>query len=340
MAFDFPASPALGQIYVPTSGPSYIWDGVKWTATTPPPPVGNFSPCQLRLTLQAATPVMNTPVSGIGFIRLMPYLGRCFPAWDGARMQMYETPEIGQNLSDATKSPAASVANSIYDMFAWNDAGTIRCTRGPPWVSDTSRGTGAGTSELTRVAGTYINANNITNGPTANRGTYVGSIRTNASNQVMFVPGGTGAGGVLATIGIWNMYNRVAVTAQVNDNSAAYSYTTAAWRAANNSNNNRCNFLVGIQEDFWDGFYTSDIGVVPSAANLIGITVDSATATPGAATAHLSMIGGTATHAQLTAQISQQLMGYHYYQAMEYGGAGNTFMQAASPASLIVRGRY
>jgi hypothetical protein len=33
MAFDFPASPTVGQVYTPAGGPSYIWDGTAWTLT-------------------------------------------------------------------------------------------------------------------------------------------------------------------------------------------------------------------------------------------------------------------------------------------------------------------
>lgn len=33
MAFDFPASPSVGQTYAPSGGPLYTWDGVKWIAS-------------------------------------------------------------------------------------------------------------------------------------------------------------------------------------------------------------------------------------------------------------------------------------------------------------------
>ena len=32
--------------------------------------------------------------------------------------------ELSQALSDTTKSPAAAAANSLYDVFVWNDSGT------------------------------------------------------------------------------------------------------------------------------------------------------------------------------------------------------------------------
>ena len=39
MAFDFPASPTNGQVYVPTGGPAYQWDGEKWRGGQPSGPV-------------------------------------------------------------------------------------------------------------------------------------------------------------------------------------------------------------------------------------------------------------------------------------------------------------
>jgi phage-related tail fiber protein len=30
MAFDFPSSPSVGQVYAPVGGPSYLWTGVAW----------------------------------------------------------------------------------------------------------------------------------------------------------------------------------------------------------------------------------------------------------------------------------------------------------------------
>jgi hypothetical protein len=37
-SFDFPASPSSGQVYTPTGGPSYQWDGEKWKGGQPSGP--------------------------------------------------------------------------------------------------------------------------------------------------------------------------------------------------------------------------------------------------------------------------------------------------------------
>jgi hypothetical protein len=89
-------------------------------------------------------------------------------------------------------------ASKVNDWFVWNDAGTIRLSHGPDWTSDTARSAG---TALVMVNGILLNNVGITNGPAASRGTYVGTTRSNASSQIDFIIGGTGAGGVAVFIG-------------------------------------------------------------------------------------------------------------------------------------------
>jgi hypothetical protein len=95
-----------------------------------------------------------------------------------------------QLSNDATASsvgkagPAAVGANQVFDLLVWDDAGTIRLTRSPPWASDTSMGTGPGTAERAqRADGYFVNYYDVTNGPPAQRGIVVGSVRSDASSQ-------------------------------------------------------------------------------------------------------------------------------------------------------------
>jgi hypothetical protein len=171
---------------------------------------------------------------------------------DGSTPTVHTFAELSQLLSDATKSPAAGAANKNYDMFVWNDAGTMRCTRGPAWSSDTSRGTGVGTTELSAPGGVWRNLRAITNGPAALTGTYVGTIRTDGNTQcnMMFAPAGV-AGGSSNRLDVWNMYNRVLVSSINDDSVDNYEYHTGGWRAKNNNVHNETSFIVGLSEDFF-----------------------------------------------------------------------------------------
>ncbi|MDP2330297.1 MAG: hypothetical protein Q8M19_06325 [Reyranella sp.] len=108
------------------------------------------------------------------------------------------------------------------------------------------RGAGAGTSELERVDGIWVNKHDIANGPAAQRGTYVGTIYCNASSQVDFKKGSIAAGFGEAIIGVWNMYNRVDVTGSV-INSGGWSYAGGARPAAGLATS-RVTVVAGLKE--------------------------------------------------------------------------------------------
>lgn len=208
---------------------------------------------QGRLTLTSSTPWLTSTVTAATTIYYTPTIGQYVPIYDGSSWTMTLFSELSQTTTDTTKSPAAVTTNSNYDLFIWNDGGTMRCTRGPLWSSDTSRGTGAGTTELTRIGGVLVNNVAITNGPNAQRGTYVGTVRSNGSSQIDFIVGGSGgAGGEGTILGLWNMYNRAPILLTNFDNTDSWNYTTATYRlknAAASTELNKIKFVIGLQGD-------------------------------------------------------------------------------------------
>ncbi len=282
-------------------------------------------PPQGRLTLTSGTPVLTSTVSGATTVYYTPYVGQTCPLWSGT--QFYPANiggELSQATSDTTKSPAAVAASKLYDMFVWSDGGTYRCTRGPAWSSDTARGTGAGTTELNRVNGIWVNKNAITNGPAAGYGTYVGTIASNGSSTIDFILGGTSAGGTAAVLNIWNAYNRRVASPVVSDSTASYSYTTASWRSADNSNTMRISFVVGLQEDAIEATHQNfESGT--SAFVQMGIALDATNTSSG-----VNGDIGASTSAMAVATWSGYALGSHFLQATEYGGASATFYSAGN----------
>ena len=108
---------------------------------------------------------------------------------------------------------------------------------------DSIRGTGAGTSELERVSGVLMNKVAITNGPGAQRGTYVGTVRTDTSSLVCDSD---------SQRFVFNMYNRVPTYMRCRDGTDSWSYNTAVTiRPANNSvvnGTSRVEFVIGGKE--------------------------------------------------------------------------------------------
>jgi len=273
-----------------------------------------------RLTLATATPVMTSDQTAKTTIYYTPYKGDVILIYDGTYMVPTVFTELSQATTDSTKSPAAVTTNSNYDLFVWNDSGTIRCTRGPAWSSDTARGTGAGTTELELVKGVYLNKVAITNGPAANRGTYVGTIRSNGSSQIDWKLGSSAASGGEAFLGVWNMYNRVSVMPAVQDTTDSWTYQSTTIRPMNNSATNRISFVRGLDED--SVWAQNSIGTSSSGSGDLGIAsigLDSTTANAAnSATTQPSAAGAANTFASLyPSYAGLPGIGLHYLQCLE-----------------------
>jgi len=378
---------------------------------------------QGRLTLTSGTSQMTSSVTGATTVYYTPDVGDWVKIYDGASWGQYSFAELSQATTDSTKSPAACIANTNYDMFVWNDSGTIRCTRGPAWTQaqtftvtiaspavfsstahgfydgqplvfttsgalptgltagttyyviaagltanafevstspggsvvntsgtqsgthtvtqgSTVRGTGAGTTELQKINGVLTNKNAITNGPAANRGTYVGTIHTNNSSQVDVIFGGVGvSGGESTSIGIWNAYNRVQITPVNLDSAASWNYTVATIRmkdagATGNGYNNRIQQVVGWQSHRWSARNLTQS--FNSSANIdmlgyIGFNSSNTQATGSVKTDNKVPISSFTAQMSIYAVIAP--LGYNYVAPLESSTASGTTTWEGQPFS-------
>jgi hypothetical protein len=300
----------------------------------------NHGAPQGRLTLTTATPVMTSGAIGQTTVYYTPYVGDMVPIYDGTNMVMTVFTELSQATTDATKSPAAATTNSNYDIFVWNDGGTIRATRGPAWTNDTTRSAG---TALTRVKGVWLNNASITNGPAASRGTYVGTIRTNGSSLVDWQFGAVAANWTPAIFGVWNAYNRVRVTTFLGDSTDSWTYAVAnTWRAANGNATARVSAVRGLDEDGIQALNAAQAQAGASTAVAVGIGLNSTTAFSGL-TAYTTL---TTTTAFLTANYSGLMgLGYNYVSALELnstttastfiGDGGVAYIQTGMTVTLM-----
>lgn len=222
-----------------------------------------------RLTLTTALPVTVADVTAATTVRYAPYKHNRVPLWDGTRWVLRTFTELTQLLSDTTKSPAAAVANGLYDLFVWNDAGTVRLSRGPVWTGSSARGTGAGTTELVRQDGKWVNAQAITNGPLANRGLYVGTIRTDGSINAV---------DSFAKRWVWNCYNRTMRGVRALEATDSWSYSTQTIRQANGSTANQIDVVRGLDEDLLSAVVRVQMVSTVVGDAYVGIGLDSTTA--------------------------------------------------------------
>lgn len=303
---------------------SYSYANPLWVA----PPQG-------RLTLTTATPVMTADVTTAATVFYTPYVGNQVPMYNGTTY----TPQTFAELSLTLNNPN-HVINSNWDVFIAYNAGVMTACTGPAWTSDTGRGTGAGTTQISRTLGVWTNTVALTacrNGATtfavaAGFGTYVGSFRTSGTvaDTVWVAAPAAAAGGGNARLYVWNAYNRVPVIAASMDSTDTWAYATATWRAANAAVSsgvlNRVSALFGLNEDGVVAVYNAIVVASNSGGGAgVGLDVTNAfTGTPG--------LGGTvATPDPVISMagryVGQAGLGLHFFQAVERGisGAGLTW---------------
>ncbi len=199
--------------------------------------------------------------------------------YDGATVRFATTIALPTGLAASTDYFVTKVDSNSFKLsttLANQVAGTFITTSGTQSGIHTgenyttARGAGAGTAELERLNGLWVNKYDVTNGPAARRGTYVGTIVTNGSSQVDFKPGGSASGGDEAIIGIWNAYNRVTIAGVVQNSVANWIYSSTTRRAVFGSATYRVTAVCGISEEpfsaRYDANFYTDGGVQAFAA--------------------------------------------------------------------------
>ncbi len=242
---------------------------------------------QGRLTIVSGTPVPNTDVSAGTGVAYTPYIGDQIPIWDGAQFNLTTFTELTLNLS------SNHLANQLYDVFVWNESGSVLVGTGPAWNSATagssSRGSGAGTTELTRQNGLWVNAQQMTtrNGSTTytvdpSKGTYVGSILIDGTNGQISQHVTTGQS---RSPGPWNAYNRRPRVLKVVDSTASWTYATNTIRPSNNDSNNKATVICGLAEEYVSCEFSERVSIASTGSNIgavdIGIGVHSTTTISG-----------------------------------------------------------
>lgn len=293
-----------------------------------------------RLTLTTVTPVMTVGVNNATTIFYTPYLHQFVPIYDGTRFNMMdiggELSNITSNSATGSAGPAVVANNSNYDLFVWNNAGAATLTRGPLWTSDTARGSGAGTTQIARVNGVELNAVAITNGPAANRGTFIGTVRSNGTATLDMSFGGAAAGGTAGLLNVWNYYNRVNTRCSVIDSTASWSYTSATIRSANNSVGNRCSYVSGLAEETYQARYgvLTTFTAALGARAIIGVGLDTTSSydyiwqgTNDTITAYDATLRAEGWYAAN--------IGFHFIQAVERGDGTNALTFSGSNSAVI-----
>ncbi|MGM4967426.1 hypothetical protein AB7714_28290 [Tardiphaga sp. 1201_B9_N1_1] len=323
-----------------STGSKVAFSTIPQVSVTPGPDDLNIPHFGGRLTLLSGSPVMTTTQSAKTRIYWTPYLGDTSPIFDGTSMVPTPSGEIFTDTTDTTKNPSVIGASKLNDWFRWNDAGTIRLVHGPDWTSDILRSAG---TALVMVNGVLLNNAAITNGPAAQRGTYVGTTVSASDSKLYWLYGSAAVGGAGGFLGVWNMYNRVPVSAMTADTTDTWSLAAPSIRGANNSAQMRVSFVSGLAEDsFYGSYQCTTNNAAGGGQSAIGVMYDSMTVFSGRVGASLQ----SSSNGTWSGEYRTPALGFHFFQAGEASQVtgnqlfyGDGSVPAYVQNGLVVEGR-
>jgi hypothetical protein len=250
-----------------------------------------------RLTLTTATPITSSDVTAASTLYYTPYTSNLIGLYDGTSWTLQPFTERSLSLSSLTSGKA-------YDVFLYNNAGTLALELSAAWTNDTTRA-----DALTTQDGLYVKS-----GATTRR--WIGTIRAT----------GTTTTELSATKQfVWNAYNRVRRPVERRETAASWTNSTASLRSLNNSTSNRIEVVCGMAG------WSQIVATVTAASEATsgkdcGLAIGEDSTTTGL-TNQAGMYGMFSTSVTLIGSLSatvrrQVPLGYHYYQALEFGNTG------------------
>lgn len=312
--------------------------------------LSNRYQAQGYLTPVAGTPIITADASAVGTITYEPFVGNLIPILHNGVIAM----RIFTPLTLTLNNPNHAAA-TLYDVFAWSQAGVITIGTGPAWSVSTpgtsGRGVGGVNTELVRTNGLLVNANAITmrNGAatfavTAGLATYLGTILIAAVGTVTCHR----SYGQNRQWGVWNMYNRQPLHLKGGDPNATWAYSLTPIRASRADSTNKLTVLAGLAETPFDFRFSQSVELAVAAAPgairaLNGIGLNSTTVVSGKS-GSVGLINQSASGmvplGDMVAEFLQvPMLGVNNIQALErvsgLGGVATATWQGTEPAMLL-----
>lgn len=251
--------------------------------------------CEGRLTLTTGVPVTTADVLAAETLYFTPYKGNRIALYDGTNWVMRSFSEISIDVPDAT---------SMYDVFAYDNAGTVTLEL-LAWTNDT-----------TPVARAAQNGVLVKTGALTRR--YLGSFYSTTAGNGQIEDS-------FANRFLWNYYNRVRRPMRVLEATNTWAYGTATVRQANGAAGNQLNFCIGFSEDLVDAVVMASCSSTVAGRNIqVGVGLDSTTAfTTGGLFPAVNTYIGTYATVIPAAWKGYPGVGKHYLAWLEYGSGGD-----------------
>lgn len=262
---------------------------------------GLFDPAitNFRLTTESGVAVSTSDRTAQGTLYLTPYNGNRIAIYDGTRWRLYSSAEISLALT--------LTAAKNYDVFVYDNAGTLTLELSAAWTNDTTRA-----DALTTQDGVQVKS-----GATTRR--WLGTIRASGTNTTE-----DSAGGSTTQVGgkryVWNAHNQVPRHLAVIDTTDSWTYNSTTYRQWNNAAGNKVEYVSGDAalcveatacQGIYNGFGNGGVGVDSTSAQ--------------GATLFGEGFGNTGVGYNVLALYrGRPGLGYHYLAAIERSNSGTT----------------
>lgn len=271
--------------------------------------------CQGRLTTESGVPVSTsfTTQANQTSIYFTPYLGSRVALYTGTVWTI-------NTFTQRTLALSGLTANRNYDVFIYNNAGTLTLELSAAWNADNKTRTDA----LTKQDGVYVKS-----GATTRR--YLGTIRVTSATQTQ---------DTATQRFVWNYYNRVRRPLRLTYATDSWTYgVTNTWRSLDQSTANRLEYVVGENEVPINVRQMVLVEGTQAVVNIgVGFGLDTVTF------ALTLSPRGTSTNTMIRQQMWNEVfetnlgLGYRFLQAVEsgdnttifYGDAGDTRVQGGA----------
>lgn len=203
---------------------------------------------QTRPTLTTGVAFTTTDVTAATTIYATPVGGGIVPLWDGSKWVGYRVAEISLALDATAAHTGYHQSGKDFDLFIALIGGVPTLGTGPAWTSASSRGTGAGTTEIELRNGLWVNKNAIA----FRYGPNVGDTTSIAANLALCI----GSFGAVAdgqaedsatkrfVVGAYVQEERILLRA---DPTASWTYNSTTVRQTNGNTANKVSTLIAFQ---------------------------------------------------------------------------------------------
>lgn len=302
------------------------------------PPQGYLTPCPAASPPTGCTAGQSVPTGDVtigvgqtvtGIVYTTGPQGNQLPIWNGTKYVVYQFSELTLTLA------SSHLANTLYDVCVFSNAGTPTIVTGPAWTTSTigsgARGTGAGTAQLAKTNGLWTNAVVISG---INGATTYSNIPANQCTVIatMMISGSNGVLTFNVTVGqsrrwpVSNFYNRLLTVVQVQDPTASWAMASASIRASRGDTTNNAIIVSGLPLDTIDIEFFQSMIATPSSNVKTGVGWNSTTVFSG-------IVPETAADAVAVARYTAQApLGANQITSLEQLAAGASITMTGAAA--------